>query len=138
MSDRRHTTAAALILKESNTLLCLRSAARDWYPNVWELPGGHVQNGEDPRGALSRELSEELGISAVLDLPPVVVENAEARVYLWHVTNWTGEITNTSPEHSAIRWCTAATAQELSLGPLASHVLDEAQLVPAPADGNVE
>lgn len=37
---------------------------------LWELPGGGIDHGEDPRNALSREISEEMGL-AVTSTSPV-------------------------------------------------------------------
>jgi 8-oxo-dGTP pyrophosphatase MutT (NUDIX family) len=34
----------------------------DWYPDLWDLPGGHVGENELEAQALTRELWEELGI----------------------------------------------------------------------------
>ena len=33
------------------------------YPNMWDLPGGHVENNESPEGCIIREMKEELNIT---------------------------------------------------------------------------
>ncbi|WP_428833210.1 NUDIX hydrolase [Micromonospora coerulea] len=46
----------AVLRDGDRVLLCHRSAGRRWYPDVWDLPGGHVEEGEDPKESLVREL----------------------------------------------------------------------------------
>ena len=55
---------AGVIVMDSRILLCHRSPGRRWYPDVWDLPGGHVEVGESSADALKRELLEELGVAA--------------------------------------------------------------------------
>jgi 8-oxo-dGTP diphosphatase len=50
-------------IDEGRILLCHRSPERQWYPDVWDLPLGHVEPGENPGDALKRELHEELGVT---------------------------------------------------------------------------
>ena len=52
----------AVITKEDGALLLLRSAGEK-YPNKWDLPGGHIHVGEDPKDGLIREVREETGIT---------------------------------------------------------------------------
>src|ERR1700749_1448394 len=54
---------AALILREEKVLICQR---RQDQPMAlkWEFPGGKVENGEAPEGALRRGRNEDLGIAA--------------------------------------------------------------------------
>ena len=54
---------AALILKDGKVLVCQRTRNQSM-PLKWEFPGGKIEDGEQPRDALRRELEEELGIDA--------------------------------------------------------------------------
>ncbi len=52
---------AALIRKKKKYLLCQRNQ-NDFYGNLWEFPGGSIEEEEAPSQAIKREISEELGI----------------------------------------------------------------------------
>jgi 8-oxo-dGTP diphosphatase len=54
---------AALIVKDGLVLVCQRTRHQTM-PLKWEFPGGKIEEGEQPRAALRRELEEELGIDA--------------------------------------------------------------------------
>ena len=59
------TVVAALITRNSKLLVCQRNRI-DTHPLKWEFPGGKIEEGEQPRAALRRELDEELGILATI------------------------------------------------------------------------
>lgn len=54
---------AALIEKDGKLLVCQRTRHQTM-PLKWEFPGGKIEDREQPRDALRRELEEELGILA--------------------------------------------------------------------------
>jgi 8-oxo-dGTP diphosphatase len=56
---------AALIVKDGKVLVCQRTRHQTM-PLKWEFPGGKIEEGEQPRDALRRELDEELGIMATI------------------------------------------------------------------------
>jgi 8-oxo-dGTP diphosphatase len=56
---------AALIVKGGKILVCQRTRHQTM-PLKWEFPGGKIEEGEQPRDALHRELDEELGIDATI------------------------------------------------------------------------
>jgi 8-oxo-dGTP diphosphatase len=56
---------AALIVKDGKILVCQRTRHQTM-PLKWEFPGGKIEEGEQPRDALRRELEEELGIDAAI------------------------------------------------------------------------
>ncbi len=54
---------AGLIFENGKLLVCQRTRHQTM-PLKWEFPGGKIEEGEQPRDALRRELDEELGIVA--------------------------------------------------------------------------
>jgi 8-oxo-dGTP diphosphatase len=54
---------AGLIVRDGKLLVCQRTRHQTM-PLKWEFPGGKIEEGEQPRDALRRELDEELGIAA--------------------------------------------------------------------------
>ncbi|MFF0173307.1 NUDIX domain-containing protein [Micromonospora profundi] len=108
----------ALLRDGDRVLLCHRSPRRRWYPDVWDMPGGHVEPGEPPGAALARELREEVGIEiAVPSGPPLhEVHTDTFDMQIWLIEAWTGSPVNAAPdEHDAIGWFTEEALGELSL-----------------------
>jgi 8-oxo-dGTP diphosphatase len=88
-------------------LLCHRSAQRRRYPDVWELPGGHVEPREPPAAALARERREELGIRIAAPTAPPMweIQGDTFDMQIWLIEAWTGSPANVAPdEHDAIAW----------------------------------
>ena len=110
--------AAAILRSGDKVLLCHRRADRTWYPDVWDLPGGHVGPEESPREALSRELREELGVDVGLPdaaSPHILVED-DVEFHLWVVGGWEGEVRNAAEaEHDEIGWFTRSEVERLPL-----------------------
>ncbi len=57
---------AGIIIENERVLLTQRKAGAH-LAGLWEFPGGKVNEGEDPRDALVRELHEEIGIDATVN-----------------------------------------------------------------------
>jgi 8-oxo-dGTP pyrophosphatase MutT (NUDIX family) len=114
----RARIVAAVLHDRHRMLLCHRSPHRRWYPDVWDLPGGHVDDGESPGAALVRELREELGIVVAEPVgPPLHRVGAETfDLSIWSVETWTGTPVNLAPEeHDAIGWFTLPQLDDLRL-----------------------
>jgi 8-oxo-dGTP diphosphatase len=89
---------AGLIFKDGKVLVCQRTRHQTM-PLKWEFPGGKIEEGEQPRVALRRELDEELGIDAKIgeEVSRIVHEypgggSVELRFFI--VREYRGEIEN--------------------------------------------
>ncbi|WP_203905663.1 NUDIX domain-containing protein [Virgisporangium aliadipatigenens] len=108
----------ALLRNGNRILLCHRSPQRRWSPDVWDLPGGHVEPGELPGSALARELREELGVDVAAPAGPPLheVHGDTFDMQIWLIEAWKGSPANVAPdEHDAIGWFTEEALAELSL-----------------------
>lgn len=72
----RPVVAAAIFdcLPNPSALLCASRSYPEDLRGLFELPGGKVEEGEDPVRGLVREIDEELGCTLVVDQPIVSPE----------------------------------------------------------------
>lgn len=112
-----HTVAAGVLTRAGRVLLCHRRPDLTWYPNVWDLVGGHIEAGESAREALARECREELSITVLRsEQIPVDTGDPLVEVALFLVHTWRGEPVNAAPwEHDRIAWYDAASVASLPL-----------------------
>ncbi len=90
--------AAGLIVQGDTVLVCQRTR-HQFFPLQWEFPGGKIEEGEQPRDALVRELDEELGIQAqvgeeVARIRHTYAHGGALELRFFVVPAFTGEIEN--------------------------------------------
>ncbi len=105
MSTRIPIATAALV-RDGSVLLAHRHPLRRWYPDCWDLVGGHVEPGELPHQAVVRECLEELGVRIVDPRPmPMTFPDPSIQMHAFVVRHWEGEPFNAAPEeHDDLRW----------------------------------
>jgi len=66
-------TACALIHKKADGIphvfLARRAETKKFLPEVYEIPGGHIDFGEDIEKGLKREIKEEMNVEIALGMP---------------------------------------------------------------------
>jgi 8-oxo-dGTP diphosphatase len=96
---------AAVIVKENEILIARRKEGKH-LEFKWEYPGGKVENNENEKESLKRELKEEFNISATIEdyITESFYEYDKAKINLkaYFVKNYTGTIKLT--DHDKINW----------------------------------
>ncbi len=96
---------AGIITHGGRVLICQRRKG-SWGEYKWEFPGGKVEDGEDPRECLRRELKEELAIEP--EIGPLLCRlehrypDRDVELIVFHIPAYNGEIRNRQFER--IRW----------------------------------
>src|SRR5437870_413627 len=101
------TTSIILVNDSNQVLLHLRDDKPTiLYPNMWGLPGGHIEDGETPEQCIIREMKEELDI----ELKTVQLVVAAQRSFGFEYTFWSNANFQVEDIHltegQAIRWFT--------------------------------
>jgi len=104
----------ALIVQDGRVLAAQRSASMS-HSLKWEFPGGKIEEGEDTRICIEREILEELEVVIeVLDEGPAVIYPANnPRIEL---TPFVAKITSGklhAVEHADLKWCNTSELEEL-------------------------
>ena len=89
------TVAVGILIDDAGRVLVTRRARGAHQGGLWEFPGGKVEEGETLLEALTRELSEELGVRVETTEPLMVLEHdygdKQVRLDVHRVTRWSGE-----------------------------------------------
>lgn len=132
-----HHVAVGALVCADGVLIVHRRHDRKYAPDCWDFPGGHIESGETPIGALIRELREELGVTAlVAGQPRLRITKNEDRpdglvLDLWVISEWAGDVSNlATDEHDDLRWVGAGDLETLRFAhPYCSELVRE--LAPA-------
>lgn len=96
---------AALIEKDGR-ILAARRAPGKHMAGLWEFPGGKLEEGEDEKECLARELFEELNIVCQIDdffaESIYTYDNATIRLRCYHTTLLSG--TPECRDHDKLNW----------------------------------
>jgi 8-oxo-dGTP diphosphatase len=98
----------AIVVKNNELLAIKRSDAEEVYTNLWDIPGGRMNFGEDPQYCLKREVKEETGIDIDIVRPYNVWsfkpdERSQVVGITFECIYRRGDVT-LSHEHSEYKW----------------------------------
>ena len=113
--------AKAVITKNEKILLLKRSLLSNFFPDMWDLPGGKIEVGESPDRSVMRETKEETGLVikpgrliAEYDL----IENTKPiHFWIFSVNSFTTNI-KLSCDHTAFHWFSKDELQKQDVTPL--------------------
>lgn len=105
--------------------LARRADTKKFLPGVWELPGGHIDYGEDMRKGLAREVQEEFGmsinVSDVLDVFTYINEVKKSHsievIYMAQFTDPLENIQTNPEDHSTYGWFSEAELLQTFVSP---------------------
>ena len=103
MEKQNRHVVACIIKKGNKYLIAQRPDSKD-HSNVWEFPGGKLEEGENLFDAAKRELKEELDIKVLSIKEPILIikDNNSPYIINYCEVDTSGEPKNL--EHKEIRW----------------------------------
>ena len=121
---------SAAIFRDSQVLLVQR--AKPPFENIWTLPGGHIEAGEEARTAIHRELLEETEIRAdlkgVIDVIDVILRSDDGALDRHYVLAvyyglWLSGEAKAASDTRALRWVELGELSQLELTDGAQRII---------------
>jgi 8-oxo-dGTP diphosphatase len=123
---KRKGCSIIFINDQQQVLLFLRDDKPDIpYPNQWDIPGGHVENGETPEQCITREMKEEMNLDLQgFQLFSVIEFEDRQEFNFWKRANLDIEHIQLN-EGQCLRWFTADEVQNTELACGFNQILEE-------------
>ncbi|MGA8259060.1 MAG: Nudix family hydrolase [Arenicellales bacterium] len=116
-SGARIEVAVGVVYDARGRVLVNQRQAGKAFAGQWEFPGGKIETGESPPGALARELAEELGINVERQRPLICLshryENLRVRLHVNEVLAYGG--VPRALEGQNLRWIEPEGLRKLDL-----------------------
>ncbi|ARJ21866.1 DNA mismatch repair protein MutT [Bacillus mycoides] len=124
---KKISVVGAVIINEKNEILCALRSPTMSLPNYWEFPGGKINEGEEPKDALIREIKEELGCTITVGEKIEELEHEYENIIV-HLTTYKARIELGTPkafEHTELRWISTKKLKDLEWAPADVSTVDK-------------
>ena len=109
--DTEQVRKAVLVNDENKVLILKSSDKNEKHAGEWDLPGGHIHEGEGDIEGLKREVKEETGLD--IASPEMVLDDGRKKYYKTREYSGTIEI---SDEHTEYEWVTIEELDSYTIG----------------------
>lgn len=110
----------AIIQKDNKYLVIRKSLTVPRFPGYWDFPGGCLEENEDPKNGIKREVFEETNLE-ILPMKVVWKINLEVNGYIVEYRIWKTKLVSSevklSHEHTEFKWLGKKEILKLKIQP---------------------
>jgi 8-oxo-dGTP diphosphatase len=123
---KRKGTSIIFVNDKGQILLFLRDDKPGIpYPNMWDIPGGHVEDGETPEQCIVREMKEEMDLTLEqFELFSVMEFDDRIEYTFWKKVDFDTEKINLH-EGQQLKWFTELEAKNTKLAYGFNEIIDD-------------
>ena len=122
ISQDKEVTSAVVVVRDKSVLILKRGASAPWMPNMWNLPGGGVEDGESIESAAKRECQEEAGISVNLIRKITTHYDEDFDLHIFEATTDSSEV-SINFESSQYAWIDRDSVEKYSFVPYVKEAI---------------
>ncbi|HGW6205315.1 TPA: (deoxy)nucleoside triphosphate pyrophosphohydrolase [Enterococcus faecalis] len=125
---KKEIRVVGAIIVENGKVLCCQRGPERALANLWEFPGGKIENGETEVQALERELQEELKIEVTIVKEEYAFCRYEYDFGFVNLTTFICYLESGEPqltEHLQIKWLTPNELNQLEWAPADIPTVEE-------------